>query len=102
MKRTVAWADSARADIRDQIAHIAADDPHTAGRVAEAIRTTGAALGEFATGHPGRVARTYEKSVLRLPYVMVYALSEDDRTVVILRVIHAARDCPPESWPQSG
>ena len=33
-------------------------------------------LALFATGHPGRVNGTYEKSVARLPYIIVYALSE--------------------------
>jgi plasmid stabilization system protein ParE len=41
---------------------------------------------------PGRVAGTREM-VIRPNYIVVYA--EDDRTVVILRVLHAAQQWPP-------
>ena len=47
----------------------------------------------------GRVAGTYEKSVARLPYVIAYALSEDDAVVTILRVIHTSRDWRDDVWP---
>ena len=97
--RRVEWSDAAKADIRAQIEYIAADDPQTARRVALALGETGAALGEFATGHPGRVAGTYEKSVRRLPYIIAYALTDNDRTVSILRVIHTARDWREDAWP---
>lgn len=100
MTRAVLWAEAARADMLDQIRHIAADNPSAAARVATALRATGAALGDFATGHPGRVSGTYEKSVRGLPYIIAYALSADDRALVILRVIHAARDWRAESWPE--
>ena len=60
------------------------------------------ALGHIATGRAGRVSGTYEKPVPRLPYVIVYSLVLDQgqETVFVLRVIHAARDWPPESWPE--
>ena len=41
---------------------------------------------------PGRVADTREM-VIRPNYIVVYA--EDDRAVVILRVLHAAQQWPP-------
>lgn len=65
-----------------------------------AIRNTGNALADFATGHPGRVAGTYEKSVTRLPYIIAYALSEDGRDLVILRVIHTSRNWVADQWPE--
>lgn len=99
MKRRVQWANDALTDLLDQIRHIAADDPDAAERVARRIRQTGAALGDFATGHPGRVSGTYEKTVARLPYIVAYALTDGDRTVSILRVIHSARDWREEDWP---
>lgn len=98
--RRVVWAQTARADIADQIRHIAAHNPDAAQRVAHAIRKTGQALAEFATGHAGRVAGTYEKSVRGLPYIIAYTLSADDRTVAIIRVIHTARDWPEATWPE--
>ncbi len=99
MKRRVQWSYDALDDLLAQIAHIAADDPNAAQRVAKRIRETGTAFGDFATGHPGRVSGTYEKSVARLPYLIAYALTDGDRTVSILRVIHTARDWPAGEWP---
>lgn len=99
MIRTVEWAKTALTDLIAQAEHIAADNPAAAERVAAAVRETGQALGEFATGHPGRVAGTYEKTVQRLPYIIAYSISADDRVVAILRVIHTARDWRDEHWP---
>ncbi|OYY75750.1 MAG: plasmid stabilization protein [Sphingomonas sp. 28-62-20] len=100
MTRTVDWAESALSDLLDQITFIAADDPNAADRVAQAIRATGAALGDFATGHPGRVSGTYEKSLRGLPYMIAYAIGSDGKKIQILRVIHTARDWPVGGWPQ--
>lgn len=97
--RRVEWAESALADLRVQVEYIAAQDPQAARRVLDAIGQTGAALGDFATGHPGRVAGTYEKSVRGLPYIIAYALADSDRAVSILRVIHTARDWAEGGWP---
>jgi toxin ParE1/3/4 len=97
--RRVEWSDAAKADIRAQVAHIAADDPQAARRMAAAIQNAGDSLKDFATGHPGRVAGTYEKSVRRLPYIVAYALTDRDNAVIILRVIHTARDWQGDSWP---
>ncbi len=97
--RRVEWADSAAADIRAHIAHIASDDPPSARRVAIALQQTGEALGHFATGHPGRVTGTYEKSVRSLPYIIAYALTDNNTAVSILRVIHTSRDWTEDTWP---
>ena len=96
MKR-VQWSDAALDDIESQVVYIARDNPVAARRVSQRLRETGNALALFATGHPGRVSGTYEKSVARLPYIIVYTLSDDATTVTILQVIHTSRD-----WPQDG
>jgi len=67
--------------------------------VLNAIRNSGNALADFATGHPGRVVGTYEKSVSRLPYIIAYALGADGRDLVILRVIHTSRNWAADQWP---
>lgn len=100
MKRTVDWAESALNDLLAQIIYIAVDDPDAADRVAQAIRAAGEALGDFATGHPGRVIGTYEKTVRGLPYVIAYAIGNNGGQIHILRVIHAARDWPVGGWPE--
>ena len=44
---------------------------------------------------------TYEKSVAGLPYVIAYSLAENAgaEAVVILCVIHKARNWPSGEWP---
>ena len=101
MTRRVIWSRAALDEIKAHVAWIASDNPIAARRVAQRISITGDGLADFATGHPGRVADTYEKSVGGLPYVIAYAI---DRTgtvevVVVLHVIHTARDWPEGEWP---
>ena len=98
--RLVQWSDSAVAELEKQAVHIARDDLTAARRVAKRIRETGDALGEFATGHPGRVSGTYEKSVSRLPYIIAYALSDDGMVLTILHVIHTSRNWLADDWPE--
>lgn len=102
MTRPVQWSREALDDFKRQIAYIAADNPDAARRVADHIRETGFALGKTPTGRPGRVAGTYEKLVIGLPYIIAYAIAAkaDRETVSILRVIHTARDWPPGKWPK--
>ncbi len=92
--RKVIWADSARDDLWGIVRYIAADNPDAAERVMTAIDQTASKLADFATGHPGRVSGTYEKSVTGLPYILAYSLVPDQRgeKVAILHVIHAARN----------
>jgi toxin ParE1/3/4 len=101
VRRPVVWARDALDDIKQQVEFIGCDNPAAATRVAERIRDAGTALGDMAIGRMGRLTDTYEKPVSRLPYVIIYALVLDQgrETVFILRVIHAARDWPPEAWP---
>ena len=102
MRRPVSWSREALDDIKKPVAFIAPDNPAAARRVADHIRDAGKALGEMATGRPGRVTGCYEKSVASLPYIIAYQLRPitDRESVAILRVIHAARDWPAEEWPQ--
>ena len=91
-------------ELKRAIAFIAKDDRQAARKVAAAIRSTGDKLGERATGRKGRMSGTYEKSVSGLPYIIAYAIHpvrSDGETVVILHVIHTARQWTPESWPES-
>lgn len=101
MTRPVRWSRAALDDLKAQIAYIAADNPRAARRIADRLRETGAALGATATGRPGRVAGIYEKSVSGLPYIIAYALmpAGGAEAIVILRVIHTARDWPSGDWP---
>lgn len=101
MKRAVIWSREALDDIKVQVKHIAKDSPAAATRVADQIRDTGKALGEFATGRPGRVTGIYEKSVPRLPYIIAYEITSHggQEVIAVLHVIHTSRDWPTEEWP---
>ncbi len=96
--KPVVWSDDARSDYLDILRHIACDDPRAAETVCDAVERAAESLGTRATGRPGRVHGTYEKSVTRLHYVIAYAIAGDG-AVAILRVIHTARDWRPGTWP---
>jgi toxin ParE1/3/4 len=98
--RAVEWSRDALDDVKEQVAYITADNPSAARRVADRIRDTGVALGARAIGRPGRVAGTYEKLVVGLPYIVAYSITikSGRETISILRVIHTARDWPAEEW----
>ena len=101
MKRPVRWSGSALADLKQQIRHIANDDPAAARAIVQRIGAAAALLGERPVGRPGRVTGTYEKSVGGLPYVIAYCIEVMDgrEGLFILRVIHTARDWQSEAWP---
>jgi len=96
----VLWSAAALQDYDQTIAYIAGKNPDAAGRVADIIDRTARELGALQIGRRGRVAGTYEKIVPRLPYVLAYAIDEADNSVVMLHVIHGARDWPPGQWPR--
>lgn len=102
MTRLVVWSRDALDDLKSQLTYIAADNPVSARRVADALRDVAEGLGRAATGRSGRVAGTYEKSVARLPYIIVYAISLRAGTEVlsIVRVVHTARDWSKGQWPK--
>lgn len=99
--RPVVWSADASQDYLDILDYLANDNPLAAQKVAIALEKAGNDLGRFATGRRGRVAGTYEKVVGRLPYIVTYALTTlaGRETVVILRVIHTARDWPNGELP---
>ncbi len=102
MKRPVVWSRSARTDLIDIIQYIARRNPDAAGRVADRIEEAASGLSDFATGRAGRVSGTYEKVLGDLPYILAYEIMdrpEGGEMIVILHVIHGARDWPPDRWP---
>jgi len=104
VKRPVFWSRDALDDIKRTTARIAKDNPAAARKVAAALRSAGSKLGERATGRQGRMSGTYEKSVAGLPYIIAYALQPvrgGDEAVVVLHVIHTARNWTPDAWPDT-
>ena len=100
MKRPVIWSRDALDELNTQTEFIARENPAAARRFIERIFSTGDSLEDFATGHPGRVADTYEKSVQGLPYVIAYAIIREGgaETIALLHVIHTARDWREGDW----
>lgn len=104
MKRPVFWSRDALDDIKRTTTRIARDDPPAARKVAAALRSAANKLGERATGRKGRMSGTYEKSITGLPYIIAYALPPVrgcNEAVVILHVIHTARNWTPDAWPDT-
>lgn len=102
MIRRVRWTRAATDELLGIVRYIAGDNPRAARRVGSTIRQTGNDLGNAAIGRPGRVLETYERVVRGLPYIIAYALqpSEDgNERVIILHVIHTARNWPEGKWP---
>ena len=95
--RQVVWTKSASRELNEHLSYIAEDSPQNARLVGARIQKTTASLAELATGHFGRVLNTYEIVVPRTPYIVAY--EKTGAMIVILRVIHAARDWRGGSWP---
>lgn len=87
------WQQVALADLLAIVDYISDDNPDAAQQLKDDIEAKASKL----LIHPksyrlGRIAGTREM-VVRSNYVVVYA--EDETTVVILRVLHAAQQWPP-------
>jgi plasmid stabilization system protein ParE len=101
--RDVVWADVALNDMDSLAEYIAADNRTAALKVLDRIERTVENLSHAPTGRAGRVAGTYEKPIRGLPYIIAYALQRRSKGVerlVILRVIHGARNWPEGEWPE--
>ena len=101
--RRVVWSEAARAEYRNILTYLAERNPSAAEIVGQRIKETIANLTDQPTGRPGRVFGTYEKVVLRTPYIIAYGLweaPEGGETLNVLHVIHGARDWPEGRWPE--
>ena len=99
--RRLVWSAHARDEFRQVITYISEHDPTAAESVASRIEKTLELLAEFPSGRHGRVGGTYEKPVTGLPYVSAYALADNPggSELVVLHIIHGARDWPDGEWP---
>jgi toxin ParE1/3/4 len=102
--RRVIWSPRAAAAYRREILDYLEQQGEAAQRrVRGDIERTIEILSQRPIGRPGRVSGTYEKLVIGQPYIVVYSLlpgdgGEDD--LVIMRIVHTARDWPPGRWPR--
>lgn len=90
----VRWRRNAQLDLIEIDMHIRQDSPQAANRVISAIcrevdQLTKAPL----MGRPGRLEKTRELVVSKLPYIIAYEISSS--AIEILAVVHTAR-----LWPE--
>lgn len=91
--RALEWREAARADLFAIVDYISDDNPDAAQRLKDEIEGKISKLPERPQLYRhGRVAGTREM-VVGCNYVVVY--TESGRAIVILRVLHAARQWPP-------
>jgi toxin ParE1/3/4 len=91
------WGEQARTDLIAIRRYIARDDPATATRVAKQIRTRVLKLLKYPDiGRIGRTPNTREFVISGLPYIGIYFLDNERKTVEILRIVHGAQLYPPE------
>ena len=103
MIRKVRWSRDALDDLKSVLSYIDHENPVAARRVAATLEETANALGRHLTGRPGRHPGMYEKSVAKLPYIIAYEIWTQGKgeTVMIVRIIHSARNWPVDAWPES-
>lgn len=92
----VKWLRKALANLEDEAAYIAQDNPAAAARFIETVFTAVAQLTDYpALGRQGRVTGTRELVISDFPYVVPYRVR--GQNVEILRIFHTAR-MPPSAW----
>jgi plasmid stabilization system protein ParE len=85
-----------RPDLERAAEFIADRNPEAARGIVDRVLNACEGLGRQPTGRPGRVGGTFEKVIGRTPYIV--ASAREGERVLILRVIHAARNWTPERW----
>jgi plasmid stabilization system protein ParE len=102
--KTIDWSSEALEDYDKVTEFIATENPRAADLVADRLDSAIERLAEMPTGRRGRVEGTYEKSVRGTRLIIAYALvddpTEEDGRLVILHIIHTARDWPAGQWPK--
>ncbi len=95
--REIVWSDDALNDFDSALFYVAKDDIVAARLIADRVDSAIRTLALNPIGRPGRVEGTFEKRVLKTPYIIAYVLTDD--TLTVLRVIHSSRHWKRDSWP---
>ncbi len=93
--RTVVWSARALEEYRGAVSYIAQHDKLAAQVLADRLLAAVQLLSEMPIGRAGRIAGTYEKLVLKTPYVIAYAIDDEPQghgAITILRIVHGSRD----------
>lgn len=100
MTRAVVWSTDALDDLADAFDFVAETNPAYALALVDRIEAAGNRLGAHATGRPGRVAHTYEKSLPELRYIVAYKVDDRAGVLTILHVVHSRQYWPAGGWPE--
>ena len=101
MAFVVLWTEAALLDLRDIVAYIASDNPAAARKMGERLIAAVESLVE----HPrsARIVPEYSRETLReiilTPYRIVIQIDDAARTLIVIRLWHAARGQPRLSEP---
>jgi len=89
----ITWHRRARQDLQAVREYVAAVNPGAARQVAQRIlQAIGLLADQPSLGRLGRVLETRELVITGTPYIAAYRVVDD--TIVILRVLHGARQWP--------
>ena len=89
--KQVLFREAARDDLTNIHDYIAADNPDAARRVIQAIGASIAKLETFnQLGRTGREPGTFELVISKLPYIVVYEITED--AVEIIAIFHTSQN----------
>ena len=90
--------DRALADLEGIYNWIVRDNPKAAFAVVERVFGSAEHLATFPRmGHTGRDEGTFEWVVPRLPYIVVYEIHPERDGIIVVAVVHGARDRDGES-----
>src|SRR5262245_18778291 len=89
----IIWHRRARRDLQAVREYIAEVNPGAVQQIAQRIlQAAGLLAAQPGLGRPGRVLETLELVITGTPYIAAYRVVDD--TIVILRVLHGARQWP--------
>ena len=97
----LSWTENALNDMVEIFEYISENNHRAAFKVKDKIEDTVKRLSAMPHGRGGRIDGTYEKVVSGLPYIIAYSIdNHDQKRLIVLRVIHTARDWREQSWPK--
>jgi toxin ParE1/3/4 len=91
--KEVKWEDEALADFVQAVVYASREYEAYGTLISERIIKAITLLTKINVGRLGRIKGTFEKSVLKTPYIISYLVEIDK--IVILRIIHTSREFPP-------
>jgi plasmid stabilization system protein ParE len=91
--KPVRWSRRADRSLASIFRCFATENPEAGYRIAHRIVDAGNALGDYPAGRPGRLPRTFVKSLPDISCVLVYRVEGrgEDARIAILDVIHSRR-----------